>query len=177
MLSALIFPASRSLDSLFSTSFWIRRLTGLAPYWGSYPFWARYSIASAVASMVMFWSDNIFFNSSNWRPTISVMFDLLKGENMMISSILFRNSGLMVFLSSSMTSAWAASAALSISSAFSNFSWMIWLPILLVMMMIEFLKSATRPLLSVSRPSSRTWRRMLKVSGWAFSISSNRITE
>lgn len=31
-------------------------------------------------------------------------------------------------------------------------------PTLLVIMMIVFLKSTTRPLLSVSRPSSRTWR-------------------
>ena len=40
-----------------------------------------------------------------------------------------------------------------------------------------FLKSATLPLLSVNLPSSNTWSKILKVSGWAFSISSNKITE
>ena len=43
--------------------------------------------------------------------------------------------------------------------------------------MIVFLKSATRPLLSVSRPSSNTCNKMLNVSGCAFSISSNNTTE
>ena len=41
----------------------------------------------------------------------------------------------------------------------------------------EFLKSATLPLLSVNLPSSNTCNRILKVSGCAFSISSNKITE
>jgi hypothetical protein len=44
------------------------------------------------------------------------------------------------------------------------------------MMMIVFRKSTRRPLASVSWPSSRIWRRMLKTSECAFSISSSRIT-
>ncbi len=44
-------------------------------------------------------------------------------------------------------------------------------------MMTVFLKSTDRPCESVSRPSSRIWSRMLKTSGWAFSISSNSTTE
>lgn len=45
------------------------------------------------------------------------------------------------------------------------------------MMIMVFLKLTTRPLLSVSRPSSSTCSRMLNTSGWAFSISSNNTTE
>ena len=54
---------------------------------------------------------------------------------------------------------------------------MIWLPILLVIITIAFLKSAVLPLLSVNLPSSNTCNKMLNVSGCAFSISSNNITE
>ena len=41
----------------------------------------------------------------------------------------------------------------------------------------QFLKSTVRPWPSVSRPSSKTCRRMLKTSGCAFSISSSRMSE
>ena len=50
-------------------------------------------------------------------------------------------------------------------------------PILLVMMTTVFEKSTVRPWPSVRRPSSRICSRMLKTSGWAFSISSKRTTE
>ena len=46
-----------------------------------------------------------------------------------------------------------------------------------VMMMSVFLKSTTFPYASVSCPSSRICRRRFAMSGWAFSISSRRITE
>ena len=52
-----------------------------------------------------------------------------------------------------------------------------WLPRLLVMMTTVLVKSTTRPCPSVSRPSSSSCKRTLKTSGWAFSISSKRITE
>ena len=45
------------------------------------------------------------------------------------------------------------------------------------MMITVFLKSTTRPWESVSRPSSRICNRLLKMSGWAFSTSSNNTTE
>ena len=45
-----------------------------------------------------------------------------------------------------------------------------------VMMITVFLQSTVRPLASVSRPSSIIGSRMLKTSGWAFSISSKRRT-
>ena len=44
------------------------------------------------------------------------------------------------------------------------------------MMMTVFLKSTTRPWASVRRPSSRICSSELKMSGWAFSISSNSTT-
>src|SRR3954447_15238569 len=44
------------------------------------------------------------------------------------------------------------------------------------MITIEWRKSTVRPWASVSRPSSRIWRRMLNTSGCAFSISSSRST-
>ena len=45
-----------------------------------------------------------------------------------------------------------------------------------VMISTTFLKSTVRPWPSVSRPSSMTWSRMLKTSGWAFSTSSSSTT-
>ena len=45
-------------------------------------------------------------------------------------------------------------------------------PMFEVMITIVLRKSTLRPWASVSFPSSRIWRRMLKTSGWAFSISS-----
>ena len=44
-------------------------------------------------------------------------------------------------------------------------------------MITVLLKSTTLPCESVIRPSSSTCNRMLNTSGWAFSISSNKITE
>ena len=49
-------------------------------------------------------------------------------------------------------------------------------PMFEVMITIACRKSTVRPCESVSRPSSRICRRMLKTSGWAFSISSSRST-
>ena len=46
-----------------------------------------------------------------------------------------------------------------------------------VMTSTTLVKSTVRPWPSVRRPSSSTWRRMLKTSGWAFSISSSSTTE
>ena len=105
---------------------------------------------------------------------------LESGKNMIFSSILLRNSGLRFSLSRSKTSILVVSmmSALCLSpraSKSSKFSRMISEPILEVMMIMVFLKLATRPLLSVNRPSSKTWSKILKVSGWAFSISSNKM--
>src|SRR3954453_8798263 len=50
-------------------------------------------------------------------------------------------------------------------------------PMFEVMITMACRKSTVRPCESVSRPSSRICRRMLKTSGWAFSISSSSSTE
>ncbi|MCY1246293.1 hypothetical protein D9M72_595120 [compost metagenome] len=52
-----------------------------------------------------------------------------------------------------------------------------WEPILEVMMMTVLRKSMVRPCESVIRPSSSTCSKVLKMSGWAFSTSSNSTTE
>src|SRR3954465_15583422 len=49
-------------------------------------------------------------------------------------------------------------------------------PMFDVMITMQWRKSTVRPCESVRRPSSRICRRMLKTSGWAFSISSSRST-
>lgn len=50
-------------------------------------------------------------------------------------------------------------------------------PTLEVRMITVFRKSTLRPEPSVRCPSSKICNRVLKTSGWAFSISSNRTTE
>ena len=50
-------------------------------------------------------------------------------------------------------------------------------PTLDVNTMMVLVKSTTLPLESVNLPSSRTCSRVLKISGWAFSTSSNKTTE
>ena len=51
------------------------------------------------------------------------------------------------------------------------------LPALEVMTITVFSKFTLRPWASVMWPSSRIWSRMLSTSGWAFSISSKRMTQ
>ena len=134
-------------------------------------------MASSVASKVIFCFASIFITPRSCRLTICAMSCSLKGVNRMMSSIRFKNSGRTVCLSNPRTSTLAASRALSRSLIASKRSWITLLPILEVMIIMVFLKSATRPLLSVRRPSSRTCNKILKVSGCAFSISSNKTTE
>ena len=97
----------------------------------------------------------------------------------MVSSIRLRNSGRMVFFNISITAVLAFSMTSSRleSVRFSNCCWIYCDPRLDVMMIIVFLKFTVRPLLSVSRPSSSTCKRMLNTSGCAFSISSKSTTE
>src|SRR3989304_4975711 len=95
---------------------------------------------------------------------------LPSGGKRTISSSRFRNSGRKVRRSSSIT------RSRTTSSPFPASSWIQWEPTLEVRIATAFRKSTVRPCPSVSRPSSRTCSRMLKTSGGAFSISSNRIT-
>ena len=98
----------------------------------------------------------------------------------MVSSTRFKNSGRKSFLSSAMTDlrmsvsdkpCLAPPKPRPVSFEISR------APTLLVMMMMVLRKSTLRPWESVRRPSSRICRRILKTSGWAFSISSKRMTE
>ena len=103
----------------------------------------------------------------------------LSGANTTISSTRFRNSGRTVRFNISNTASLVSSTTFSRLTGviFSKFSRIRLEPMLEVMMMMVFLKFTTRPLLSVSRPSSSTCKRMLNTSGCAFSISSNSTTE
>ena len=101
--------------------------------------------------------------------------------NTIVSSTRLRNSGRKCPFSSS--------ATLAFIRSYEPFDWpavpnptetpleMSLVPRFVVMMMTVFLKSTTRPWASVRRPSSRIWSSELKMSGWAFSISSKSTTE
>ena len=97
----------------------------------------------------------------------------------MISSIRFKNSGLNAFFSAASTDALMPSFSdldfFAVAKPNGSFA-MSSVPRLLVMMTTVLRKSTVRPWPSVSRPSSRSWSRVLNTSGWAFSISSNRTT-
>ncbi len=99
----------------------------------------------------------------------------------MTSSIRLRNSGRKTFLSSPMIRFFMSSYVIPVSSsetakpsgvlrAISE------APMFEVMITMAWRKSTVRPWASVSRPSSRICSRMLKTSGWAFSISSSSRT-
>ena len=85
-----------------------------------------------------------------------------------VSSIRFRNSGLKVDASTSSICSRIPSSTIGpvIRSE----------PTFEVMIRIVLVKLTVRPWPSVSRPSSMIWRRTLKTSGWAFSISSSSTT-
>ena len=99
----------------------------------------------------------------------------------MTSSMRFRSSGRNTFFSSDMTRSFISSYVRPSSSPTEKPSvWFfeIWAaPRFEVMITIVLRKSTFRPCESVSFPSSRICKRMLKTSGCAFSISSRRRTE
>ena len=85
-----------------------------------------------------------------------------------VSSIRLRNSGLKVVARiSSIRSRIASSTDSPAISAEPTFE---------VMIRTVLVKLTVRPCPSVSRPSSMICSSVLKTSGWAFSISSSRIT-
>ena len=100
----------------------------------------------------------------------------------MISSIRFRSSGRKTFFTSPMIRFFMSSYETPVSDSSTLNPSCVFLaiddaPMFDVMMTIVFRKSTCRPWASVRRPSSSIWRRMLKTSGWAFSISSSSTTE
>ncbi len=100
---------------------------------------------------------------------IARIFSLVRRLKTMISSIRLINSG--------RNACRRVSSTFSVCSAgVSDWSIRYSAPRFEVIMIIVFLKSTVRPLLSVRRPSSNIWSKILKTSGWAFSISSNKMT-
>ena len=103
--------------------------------------------------------------------TIPVTSAKLNGVNKIVSSIRFKNSGLKCPRNKFITCSFTASGIVPSPVTPSKRSCE---PMLLVIIKTVFLKSTTRPLESVKRPSSNTCSKILKTSGWAFSISSNK---
>ena len=97
------------------------------------------------------------------------MLSLESGVKKIVSSIRFRNSGLKVAFRTPSTAVRVSSSIVSPCVSSKNCE-----PILLVIIITVFLKSTTRPLESVKRPSSNTCNKILNTSGCAFSISSKR---
>ena len=97
-------------------------------------------------------------SSKAWKPTMA--------------SKRLRNSGVNKRLISAISSpAWRGLVKPMVAL------FMVSAPALVVMMTITLRKSALRPLLSVNVPWSITCNKTLKMSGWAFSISSNNRTQ
>ncbi len=145
-----------------------------------------WSFASSVTTSVISCDASCFFTPWSSISTILRISGFVSGWKTTVASIRFRNSGRKNRFISSLTRSFMCSYAAWVSgsspvpfarkpSAPSLFS--IFCARLLVMMMIVLRKSTVRPFASDSRPSSKICSRMLKTSGWAFSISSSRTTE
>ena len=121
--------------------------------------------------------------SCNIISAISLTSFLVNCLNTIISSSLFKNSGLKYCLSSSLTSDLILLYWLSSTESPENsnpsppppFS-ITFEPILEVIINNVFLKSTVLPLESVNLPSSSSCNNKLKTSGCAFSTSSNKTT-
>mmetsp|Transcript_17729 Transcript_17729/g.56663 ORF Transcript_17729/g.56663 Transcript_17729/m.56663 type:complete len:211 (+) Transcript_17729:346-978(+) len=179
----------------------IQRLSGRAPYAGSKLALMTCARASSVALTRMLRSDSrVLTMIASCCRTMAVRLLTWSGSKMTSSSMRLRNSGRKWRLSSRntcslawrMLSCWPAGGRSSSSDSVScgaqplrrflrdsvsAASTRNCEPRLEVMMMMVLSKLTTSPLLSVRRPSSNTWSRMLKTSGWAFSTSSKSTTE
>ena len=155
------------------------RLSGRAPKFSSYPSSANHNRASSVNFALRSCSCRRSWISFICKSTILVISSLVRVENMIISSMRLRNSGRNVdFNALSILSCDSRSSSLlsgcknpSVPPFFINS-----VPRLLVMIKTVFRKSTTWPCPSVRRPSSKIWSSEFQISGWAFSISSNKIT-
>ena len=123
-------------------------LSGLAPYAVSYPSLASRPFALSVRVSSTFFSLSSLLRRSTCISTIDFICSLDNGWNIIISSILFKNSGLKETLRLSITLFLISSYSLSPSPVRN------WLPILDVIIITVFLKSTVRPWPSVSLPSS-----------------------
>src|SRR3954452_13116969 len=157
------------------------RRSGRAPNCGSNPRSASQLTASGVNSTSMPWARSRRRVSLSNRSVIRSSWVVSSCWNTTISSIRLRNSGRNASCRRRITwsrrSALAASAVLLPNPSGPRRPTMSSDPRLLVMMITVLRKSTVRPCESVSRPSSSTCNRVLKTSGWAFSISSKSTTE
>ena len=113
-----------------------------------------------------------FFVSFNIIFTISKSWLSVRASKLIISSTLFKNSGRKTSFNLSIT------LFLSIVCFPNPIEFVFVLePAFDVIIIIVFAKLTLFPWLSVNLPSSSTCNRILKTSGCAFSISSNKIIE
>ncbi|SIN58529.1 Uncharacterised protein [Mycobacteroides abscessus subsp. abscessus] len=151
-----------------------KRFNGLAPNCGSYASSPNHALASSDTLIEIRCAINLIFNSVNILSTIELISLIVNGLNNTISSIRLIISGLKYWFKLFITAFSVSSVITPASFTFSN---RICEPMLLVIMIIVFLKSTSRPLESVSLPSSSICNNTLNTSECAFSISSNNITE
>ena len=130
----------------------------------------RSSFASGVTSICRPWSFTISLVFASIKSTILIKSFLSSALNSTISSSLFKNSGLKYWPKLFLNCSWWLFSAAKPTLA-SLIPW----PALEVIMMMVSLKETVRPCESVKRPSSRICKNRWSTSGWAFSISSNKI--
>mmetsp|Transcript_2996 Transcript_2996/g.6453 ORF Transcript_2996/g.6453 Transcript_2996/m.6453 type:complete len:242 (-) Transcript_2996:225-950(-) len=170
-------PSTKSPARIFlamgvSSSRCTARLSGRAPYLGSYPTSETKSSAESSADSVIFLSARRLPTSLICSSTILRSSPRPSAWKMINSSNRLRNSGRNRSRMASITRAFIDSycaGSIDCSRIRSE-------PIFDVKMMIVLVKSMVRPCESVILPSSSTCSRMLNTSGCAFSISSNRTT-
>ena len=148
------------------------RCIGRAPINGSNPCLAKWARNAVLKVASTFFSCNCSSNCIKNLSTTRMMIVSSSALKETIASKRLRNSGVKNFLISAISSPDSRTFVkpimdFCIASA----------PALVVMMMMTLRKSVLRPLLSVKVPWSITCKRILKISGWAFSTSSNKRTQ
>ena len=120
-------------------------------------------------------SAKLLANLFNCNWAISSKFCLLNGLNTTTESNRLTNSGRKM----PACKIWFCSSFFKVSCGLPSAT--IWriisAPALLVVIIIQFLKSTFRPKPSVIQPSSKTCKNKFKILGWAFSNSSNSTKE
>ena len=145
--------------SLSSTVFCISLLSGRAPYTGSYPFSTSLSTASADAVTFMPFSCMRLNVCSSMSSAILCISSFVRRLNAIISSSRFKNSGLNIFLTSSIIRFFMESYSFSSFADAAKPTAFCFLrndiPALLVRTITVLRKLTVLPCESVSLPSSR----------------------
>mmetsp|Transcript_47369 Transcript_47369/g.101108 ORF Transcript_47369/g.101108 Transcript_47369/m.101108 type:complete len:252 (+) Transcript_47369:268-1023(+) len=172
-------PSSTASAMASSQSRCTARRSGLAPNLGEKPSATSNSRNLDVSSSFTSISSQRRCSCATMSLATSITSSRASAEKTMISSSLFKNSGRKRSPNSRLTArrmfVYALLSAVAAGAVSASFR-MVRDPMLEVRMSIALVKSTVRPLLSVSLPSSRTCRRMLKTSGCAFSTSSIRMS-